>query len=167
MLTWISQNFVFIAYANQKLWRKNFWGVGSTPPPPLGNRSVKPVLDTSPTMMHWVMLRIESHHDPLECHVRFMFLSCNLCVLSRHISPECIWSIIVSTLGRGGPITHVFPPLLLVALIVMFSRSFWLCKWKKTDAGEKRTWWWSQDVNSYIKFLHSLRSGNFHHAFEN
>ena len=31
MLTWISQNFVFIAYANQELFRKNFWGIGSTP----------------------------------------------------------------------------------------------------------------------------------------
>ena len=31
MLTWISQNFVFIAYANQKLWRKNFLGVSSIP----------------------------------------------------------------------------------------------------------------------------------------
>ena len=26
VLTWISQNFVFIVYANQKLFRKNLWG---------------------------------------------------------------------------------------------------------------------------------------------
>ena len=32
MLTWISQNFVFITYTNRKLFRKNLWGVGSTPP---------------------------------------------------------------------------------------------------------------------------------------
>ena len=30
MLTWISQNFVFIAYANQKLFRKNLWWAAST-----------------------------------------------------------------------------------------------------------------------------------------
>ena len=35
MLTWISQNFVFIAYANQKLWRKNLWGSPRPPPPPV------------------------------------------------------------------------------------------------------------------------------------
>ena len=36
LLTWISQNFVFLAYANQKLRRKNLWGrVGSTSPPPV------------------------------------------------------------------------------------------------------------------------------------
>ena len=34
MLAWISQNFVFITYANQKLFVKNLWGVGLTPPPP-------------------------------------------------------------------------------------------------------------------------------------
>ena len=28
LLAWISQNFVFIAYANQKLWRKNLGGGG-------------------------------------------------------------------------------------------------------------------------------------------
>ena len=31
MLTWINQNFDFITYANQKLFSKNLWGVGSTP----------------------------------------------------------------------------------------------------------------------------------------
>ena len=32
MLTWISQNFVLITYANQKLWRKNLWGGGRLDP---------------------------------------------------------------------------------------------------------------------------------------
>ena len=31
MLTWIRQNVIFIAYANQKLFRENLWGVVSTP----------------------------------------------------------------------------------------------------------------------------------------
>ena len=32
VLTWIRQNFVFVAYANQKLWRKNLWGSARPPP---------------------------------------------------------------------------------------------------------------------------------------
>ena len=34
VLTWISENFAFIVYANQKLFRKNLWG-RLEPPPPL------------------------------------------------------------------------------------------------------------------------------------
>ena len=35
VLTCISQNFVCIAYANQKLFRRNLWGGRLDPPPPL------------------------------------------------------------------------------------------------------------------------------------
>ena len=34
------QNLVFLTYLFQKLSKKNLWGVGSTPPPPLGTGRV-------------------------------------------------------------------------------------------------------------------------------
>ena len=38
--SWISQHFILKTYAYPKLWRKNLWGVGSSPPPH-GIRRVK------------------------------------------------------------------------------------------------------------------------------
>ena len=32
--SWINQTLVFKTYFYPKLWKKNLWGVGSTPPPP-------------------------------------------------------------------------------------------------------------------------------------
>ena len=52
------------------------WNLFITRPFQTLTTPIKPALDTSPTVMHRVTLRMESHQDHLECHVPFMLFSC-------------------------------------------------------------------------------------------